>query len=179
MQKLSFLIQLLYSQQRKDIFESIGCLSISCFPKSTYSLWLRKTLSLALSNMILDFSILMQVKSSFSGSKFIGGFLICNLDRMNLILISNLDRMNINKQRWKKQRQKKIRQKMTINNLFSEKGYVRKQFLRGVINYNHLKKVNSVCICFMQVHTWRTWKNSQRVDVLWAWSLGKYLQVDL
>lgn len=107
MQKLSFLIQLLYSQQRKDIFESIGCLSISCFPKSTYSLWLRKTLSLALSNMILDFSILMQVKSSFSGSKIIGGSLICNLGRMNLILTSNLDRMNINKQRKKNKGKKK------------------------------------------------------------------------
>lgn len=107
MQKLSFLIQLLYSQQRKDIFESIGCLSISCFPKSTYSLWLRKTLSLALSNMILDFSILMQAKSSFSGSKIIGGFLICNLGRMNLILTSNLDRMNINKQRKKNKGKKK------------------------------------------------------------------------
>lgn len=62
--------------------------------------------------------------------------------------------MKINKQR-KKNKGKKIkrRQKMTINNLFSEKGYVRKQFLRGVINYNHPKKVNSGCICFMQVHT--------------------------
>lgn len=53
MQKLSFVIQLLYSQQRKeDIFESIWWFSIFYFPKGTYSLLLR-SLSLALSNTIL------------------------------------------------------------------------------------------------------------------------------
>lgn len=76
MSKLYFVIQLLYSQHRKDIFESLGCLSILYFPKGIYSLQLRKGLSLALSNTILDFSILMQVKNSFTGSEIIGGFLI-------------------------------------------------------------------------------------------------------
>lgn len=67
---------MLYSQHRKDIFESIACLSSFYFPKGTYSLQLRKSFSLALSNRILDFSILMQVKSSFTGSNIKGGFLI-------------------------------------------------------------------------------------------------------
>lgn len=35
-----------------------------------------KSLSLALSNTILDFSVIMQVKSRFTGNKIIGVFLI-------------------------------------------------------------------------------------------------------